>query len=86
MQSQLRERAMTLREQPFWYLSQFTPFLEMETAQINTIKKSLRHLKRNKILNLAELLMFSNLELIKLRINDQSFNVINFEKLIEVAI
>lgn len=86
MESQFGEKIRALREQQHLYLRQVAPLLEMDTALLSKIEKGHRHLKKEQIPLLAEILKADKDELITLWLADQVFDVIKDENMADEAL
>jgi HTH-type transcriptional regulator, competence development regulator len=85
MKNQFGEKIRALREKQNLYLRQVAPLLEMDTAQLSKIEKGMRHLKREHIPIIAEILKANIDELTTLWLADQIYAVIKDEKLANEA-
>jgi len=79
MKSQFGERIRELREKQNLFLRQVAQLLEMDTAQLSKIEKGVRQLKRERIMNLANILNVEKDELLTLWVADQIIDVTNGE-------
>jgi transcriptional regulator with XRE-family HTH domain len=86
MESQFGEKIRALREQQHLFLRQVAPLLDMDTAQLSKIEKGLRHLKREQIPIIAQILKANQDELLTLWLSDQIYAVVKNEKLANEAI
>jgi transcriptional regulator with XRE-family HTH domain len=86
MDSQFGNRVRALREKQKLYLRQVAPLLEMDTALLSKIEKGQRHLKKEQIPLLAEILKADKDELITLWLADQVFDVIKDENMADEAL
>ena len=86
MDSQFGNRVRVLRVKQKLYLRQVAPLLEMDTAQLSKIEKGQRHLKKEQIPLLAEILKADKDELITLWLADQVFDVIKDENIADEAL
>jgi transcriptional regulator with XRE-family HTH domain len=86
MESQFGNRVRALREKQKLYLRQVAPLLEMDTALLSKIEKGQRHLKKEQIPLLAEILKADKNELITLWLADQVFDVIKDENMADEAL
>lgn len=81
MESQFGNRVRDLRGKQKLFLRQVAPLLEMDTALLSKIEKGKRHLKKEQIPLLAEILNADKDELTTLWLADQVFDVIKDENM-----
>lgn len=85
MESRFVEIIGALSIQHHLYWRQVAPLLKMDTAQLSKIEKGQRHLKKEQIPLLAEILKASSDELMTLWIADQIYAVVKDEELANEA-
>ena len=86
MESQFGEKIRALREKQKLYLREVAPLLNMDMAQLSKIENGMRHLKREQINSIAEILKADNEKLLTLWLADQIYAVLKDEKLAHEAI
>lgn len=75
MQTRFGERIRTLREAQNLYLRQVASQLDMDTAQLSKIENGFRHLKKDQIALLAEILNTQEEELLTLWLADKIVDI-----------
>jgi transcriptional regulator with XRE-family HTH domain len=87
MKSQFGEEIRALRAKQKLYLREVAPLLNMDMAQLSKIENGMRHLKRDQIPIIAEILKADSEELMTLWLADQIYEVLKKdEKLANKAI
>lgn len=86
MKSQFGEEIRALRAKQKLYLREVAPLLNMDMAQLSKIENGMRHLKREQINTIAEILKADYEKLLTLWLVDQIYEVVKDEVLANKAL